>query len=84
MRTKLGGFSTKILRQHLDTIDNDPAYSYYADIIRAYLSMSAEEVAKYQIRMSVASNKSANLQTIKRLATDTEKIVQEVASKRLE
>ena len=48
MRTKLGGFSTKTLRQHLDTIDNDPAYSYYADIIRAYLSMSAEEVAKYQ------------------------------------
>ena len=39
--------------------------------------------ANYQIGMSVASNKSANLQTIKRLATDTEKIVQEVASKRL-
>ncbi len=39
--------------------------------------------ASYQIRMSVASNKSTNLQKIKRLATDTEKIVQEVASKRL-
>lgn len=41
------------------------------------------ESANYQIRMSVVSNISANLQTIKRLATDTEKIVREAASKRL-
>ena len=48
MRAQLNGFSIETLRQHLETIKDDPVYSYYADVIRAFLSSDAEEVAKYQ------------------------------------
>jgi hypothetical protein len=48
LRTKLNGFSIETLRGHLAKIENDSAYSYYADVIRAFLSSDAKEVAKYQ------------------------------------
>ena len=48
LRTKLNGFSIETLRQHLAKIENDSTYSYYADVIRAFLSTDTEEVAKYQ------------------------------------
>jgi len=48
MRTQLNGFSVETLGQHLETIKNEPVYSYYADVIRAFLSKDSEAVAKYQ------------------------------------
>ena len=56
LRTKLNGFSIETLRGHLVKIENDSAYSYYADVIRAFLSSDAKEVAKYQqdVRPQVA------------------------------
>ena len=48
LRTKLNGFSIETLKQHLAKIESDSAYSYYADVIRAFLSNNAEDVAKYQ------------------------------------
>ena len=48
LRTKLNGFSIETLKQHLAKIESDSAYSYYADVIRAFLSTDAKEVAKYQ------------------------------------
>ena len=48
LRTKLNGFSIETLGQHLAKIENDAAYSYYSDVIRAFLSTDAGEVAKYQ------------------------------------
>jgi hypothetical protein len=48
LRTQLNGFSIETLRGHLAKIENDPTYSYYADVIRAFLSSDAKEVAKYQ------------------------------------
>ena len=48
LRTKLNGFSIQTLKQHLAKIESDSAYSYYADVIRAFLSNNAEDVAKYQ------------------------------------
>ena len=56
LRTQLNGFSIETLRGHLAKIENDPTYSYYADVIRAFLSSDAKEVAKYQqdVRSQVA------------------------------
>ena len=48
LRTQLNGFSIETLRGHLAKIENDPTYSHYADVIRAFLSSDSEEVAKYQ------------------------------------
>ena len=48
LRTKLNGFSIETLKQHLAKIESDSAYSYYSDVIRAFLSNDAEDVAKYQ------------------------------------
>ena len=48
LRTQLNGFSIEILKQHLAKIESESAYSYYADIIRAFLSSDAKDVAKYQ------------------------------------
>jgi hypothetical protein len=48
LRSTLDGFSVENLKQHLSQIDNDPRYSYYADILRAYLSENTEEVRQFQ------------------------------------
>ncbi|TRZ84392.1 MAG: hypothetical protein D4R83_08870 [Streptomycetaceae bacterium] len=48
LRTKLNGFTIETLRQHLAKIEKDSTFSYYADVIRAFLSTDTEEVAKYQ------------------------------------
>ena len=54
LRTQLNGFSIETLRGHLAKIENDSAYSYYADVIRAFLSSDAKEVAKgYDCGMQV-------------------------------
>ena len=48
LRSTLDGISVENLKQHLSQIDKDPRYSYYADILRAYLSENAQEVKQYQ------------------------------------
>ena len=48
LRSTLDGFSVENLKQHLSQIDNDARYSYYADILRAYLSENTEEVRQFQ------------------------------------
>jgi hypothetical protein len=62
LRLTLDGFSVENLKQHLSQIDNDPRYSYYADILRAYLSENAEEVMQFQedIRVLVSTAASCN------------------------
>jgi hypothetical protein len=62
LRSTLDGFSVENLKQHLSQIDNDPRYSYYADILRAYLSENVEEVRQFQedIRVLVSTAASCN------------------------
>lgn len=70
LRLTLDGFSVEILKQHLSQIDNDPRYSYYADIIRAYLSENAEQVRQFQedirplVSMAASCNPLADLSLI--------------------
>jgi len=48
LRLTLHGFSVEYLKHQLSQIDNDSRYSYYADILRAFLSENAEEVRQFQ------------------------------------
>ncbi len=70
LRSTLDGFSVEILKQHLSQIDNDPRYSYYADIIRAYLSENVEQVRQFQedirplVSMAASCNPLADLSLI--------------------
>jgi len=71
LRTQLNGFSIETLRGHLAKIENDPTYSYYADVIRAFLSSDAKEVAKYQqderpqVAIAACCNPLADLEFLK-------------------
>jgi hypothetical protein len=66
----LDGFSVENLKQHLSQIDNDSRYSYYADVIRAYLSENPEEVRQFQednralVSMAASCNPLADLSLI--------------------
>jgi hypothetical protein len=62
LRLTLDGFSVDYLKHQLSQLDNDSRYSYYADILRAYLSENAEEVRQFQedIRVLVSMAASCN------------------------
>ena len=70
LRSTLDGFSVENLKQHLSQIDNDSRYSYYADVIRAYLSENPEEVRQFQednralVSMAASCNPLADLSLI--------------------
>jgi hypothetical protein len=77
LRLTLDGFSVDYLKHQLSQIDNDPRYSYYADILRAYLSENAEEVRQFQedIRVLVSMAASCNpLADLSLLAKNIKKI----------
>ncbi len=67
LRLTLDGFSVDYLKHQLSQIDNDPRYSYYADVIRGYLSENAEQVRQFQedsralVSMAASCNPLADL-----------------------
>lgn len=70
LRLTLDGFSVEYLKHQLSQIDNDSRYSYYADILRAFLSENAEQVRQFQVdirplvSMAASCNPLADLSLI--------------------
>ena len=58
----LGGFGIEKLQDQLNVIEGDSRYSYYADIIRAFLSQDAGIVKEFQedTRFMVAAAATCN------------------------
>ena len=48
LRSNLYGFEVEKLRKQLSIIDGDDRYSYFADVLRAFLSVDAEAVKEFQ------------------------------------
>lgn len=48
LRSNLYGFEIDKLREQLSIIDGDDRYSYFADVLRAFLSEDAEAVKEFQ------------------------------------
>jgi hypothetical protein len=67
---KLNGFSAEKLSEFLKIVENDPRFSYYADVIHAYLSTDSEAIAKYQrdertqVAIAACCNPKADLEFI--------------------
>jgi hypothetical protein len=67
---KLNGFSAEKLSEFLKIVENDPRFSYYADVIRAYLSTDSEAIASYQrdertqVAIAACCNPKADLEFI--------------------
>ena len=67
---KLNGFSAEKLSEFLKIVENDHRFSYYADVIRAYLSTDAEAIANYQrdertqVAIAACCNPKADLEFI--------------------
>jgi|688.fasta_scaffold89876_2 hypothetical protein len=67
---KLNGFSAEKLSQFLKIVENDHRFSYYADVIRAYLSTDSEAIANYQrdertqVAIAACCNPKADLEFI--------------------
>lgn len=62
LRSNLYGFEVEKLRKQLSIIDGDDRYSYFADVLRAFLSEDAEAVKEFQEdkRALVAAAASCN------------------------
>lgn len=62
LRSTLDGFDQALLAEQLKRIDKDDRYSYYADIIRAFISVDANIVNQFQQdqRFLVAGAASCN------------------------
>ena len=62
LRSALDGFSEDLLKVHLEQIQDDLRYTYYADVLRAFLSTDSEEVQGFQAdtRILVANAASCN------------------------
>ena len=62
LRSTLGGFGIEKLQDQLNVIEGDSRYSYYADIIRAFLSQDAGIVKEFQedTRFMVAAAATCN------------------------
>jgi hypothetical protein len=62
LRTTLNGFDKALLYEHLKKIEKDEKYSYYADIIRAFISTDAKVVSQFQqdFRFLVTAAASCN------------------------
>ena len=62
LRSTLGGFGVEKLQDQLNVIEGDSRYSYYADIIRAFLSQDAGIVKEFQedTRFMVAAAATCN------------------------
>ena len=62
LRSTLGGFGVEKLQDQLNVIEGDSRYSYYADIIRAFLSQDAGIVREFQedTRFMVAAAATCN------------------------
>ena len=72
LRLTLDGFSVEYLKHQLSQIDNDSRYSYYANILRAFLSENAEQVRQFQedIRPLVSMAASCNpLAVVSKIST---------------
>ena len=67
---KLNGFSAEKLSEFLKIVENNPRFSYYADVIRAYLSTDSEAIASYQrdertqVAIAACCNPKADLEFI--------------------
>ena len=48
LRSTLDGFAVENLQEQLNSIQNDARYTYYADVIRAFLSQDVQEVKVFQ------------------------------------
>ncbi len=62
LRSTLDGFDQALLGEQLKSIEKDDRYSYYADIIRAFISVDANIVTQFQQdqRFLVAAAASCN------------------------
>ncbi len=62
LRSTLDGFDQALLAEQLKSIEKDDRYSYYADIIRAFISVDANVVTQFQQdqRFLVAAAASCN------------------------
>lgn len=62
LRSTLDGFDQALLAEQLKSIEKDDRYSYYADIIRAFISVDANIVTQFQQdqRFLVAAAASCN------------------------
>lgn len=62
LRSTLGGFGVEKLQEQLRVIEGDSRYSYYADVIRAFLSVDEEIVKDFQedTRFMVAAAATCN------------------------
>jgi hypothetical protein len=67
---KINGFGAEKLSQFLKIVENDHRFSYYADVIRAYLSTDSEAIANYQrdertqVAIAACCNPKADLEFI--------------------
>ena len=67
LRSTLDGFAVENLQKQLNMIQNDVRYTYYADVIRAFLSQDAQEVKVFQddprflVAISASCNPSVDL-----------------------
>lgn len=70
LRTTLNGFDKALLFEHLKKIEKDEKYSYYADIIRAFISTDAKVVSQFQqdsrflVTAAAACNPLADLEVL--------------------
>ena len=67
---KINGFGAEKLSEFLKIVENDHRFSYYADVIRAYLSTDSEAIANYQrdertqVAIAACCNPKADLEFI--------------------
>lgn len=67
LRSTLDGFAVENLQEQLNSIQNDARYTYYADVIRAFLSQDAQEVKVFQedprflVSVAASANPKADL-----------------------
>jgi hypothetical protein len=70
LRSTLEGFEVENLQQQLSVIENDVRYTYYADIIRAFLSEDAQAVKQFQedsrplVAIAASCNPNADLELL--------------------